>query len=161
MRPIAECQDEKKMSTVYESMHEDATSGGMFYKPQPGKINRIRILSDPIRREADQKINRPQYQFAISTAEDPKTPMVWSVSAKGALSQLVGIMKANQLQTLVGGILQIAVVGDGMERKYTILPIELPTAANGAQVLLDFPKGSLEKALPKMFAPTIPAAPSQ
>lgn len=147
------------MSTVYESMHEDATSGGVFYKPQPGKINRIRILSDPIRREADQKINRPQYQFAVTTAEDPKTPLVWSVSAKGALQQLVGIMKANQLSSMVGGVLQIAVVGDGMERKYTILPIELPTAANGAQVLLDFPKGTLEKALPKMFAPTIPTAP--
>ncbi len=68
-------------------------------------------------------------------------------------------MKANSLATLVGGVLQVAVAGDGMDRKYTIIPIELPTPTNGAQVLLDFPAGSLEKALPKLFQPDIPAAP--
>ena len=147
----------KKMS-IYEEMNEDATSGGMYWKPQPGKINKVRILKDPIRREADQKINRPSYQFVV-TGDDPKVPLIWSVSAKGALQQIIGIMKANGLATLVGGVLQVAIAGDGMERKYTIIPIELPTPANGAQVLLDFPAGSLEKALPKLFQPDIPAAP--
>ena len=146
--------------SVYEEMNDDATSGGMFWKPQPGKINKVRILKDPIRREADQKINRPSYQFAV-TGDDPKTPLVWSVSAKGALQQIVAIMKANNLATLVGGVLQVAVAGDGMDRKYTIIPMELPTPANGAQVLLDFPAGSLEKALPKLFQPDIPQAPSK
>lgn len=144
--------------SVYEEMNDDATSGGVYWKPQAGKINRIRILKDPIRREADQKINRPQYQFVV-TGDDPKLPMVWSVSAKGALQQIIAIMKANGLATLVGGVLQVAVTGDGMERKYTIIPVELPSPTNGAQVLLDFPAGSLEKALPKLFAPEIPAAP--
>ncbi len=60
-----------------------------------GKINKVRILKDPIRREADQKINRPSYQFAV-TGDDPKLPLVWSVSAKGALQQIIGIMKANR-----------------------------------------------------------------
>ena len=142
-------------------MNEDATSGGQFYKPAPGKINRVRILMDPIRREADVKINRPQYQFPITTTEAPKVPLIWSVSAKGALQQLVAIMKANQLQTMVGASLQIAVAGDGMDRKYTIIPIELPNAQNAAQVLADFPAGSLEKAFPKVFAPEIPTAPKQ
>ena len=77
-------------------MNEDATSGGMYWKPQPGKINKVRILKDPIRREADQKINRPSYQFAV-TGDDPKLPLVWSVSAKGALQQIVAIMKANKI----------------------------------------------------------------
>lgn len=149
------------MTDIYETMHEDALSGGVFYKPVSGAVNRIRILSDPIRKEPDQKITRPQYMFAVNTAENPKTPLIWSVSAKGALQQILGILKVNKLQSLVGGVLQIAVVGDGMERKYTILPIELPTPANGAQVLLDYPAGTLEKALPKMFAPTIPTAPQQ
>ena len=142
-------------------MNEDATSGGQFYKPQPGKINRVRILMDPIRREADQKINRPQYQFPVTTAEDPKTPLIWSVSAKGALQQLVAIMKANQLQTMIGASLQIAVAGDGMDRKYTIIPIELPDAQNAAQVATEFPPGTLQKAFPKIFSPEIPAAPKQ
>lgn len=145
--------------SIYEEMNEDATSGGMYWKPQPGKINKVRILKDPIRRESiDPKFNRPSYQFAV-TGEDPKVPMVWSVSAKGALQQIIGIMKANGLATMVGGVLQVAVAGEGTDRKYTIIPIELPTPANGAQVLLDFPAGSLEKALPKLFQPDIPAAP--
>ena len=148
------------MSNIYETMHEDAVGGGVFWKPVAGKINRVRIITDPIRREADQKINRPQYQFVV-TADDPKAPLIWSVSAKGALQQLVATMKANQLQTLISAVFQVVVTGDGMERKYTIMPMELPTAEKIAAISAEFPRAALEKALPKLFAPEIPAAPKQ
>ena len=146
-------------------MAKDAVSG-MFWKPAAGMINKIRILHDPIYKGPEKdpatgKEYRATYQFIVATVENPKTPVVWPASAKGALQQIVGILKANNLQTLVGAVLQVTVTGEGMKTQYVIIPIELPTPANGAQVLLDFPAGSLEKALPKLFQPDIPQAPSK
>ena len=148
------------MPNIWEVMEEEATAGGMFYKPQTGKINRIRVLNDPIRGISTFKDGKERIQYSfVVTGDDPKTPLIWAVSAKGALQQLVAIMKANKLATMVGSILQIAVSGEGMERKYTILPIELPTPTSTAQAATDFPRATLEKAFPKLFAPEIPVAP--
>jgi hypothetical protein len=147
------------MTDIWQTMEEDAISSSEFYRPVAGKINRVRMITDPIRgmtnfKTGDQKV---QYQFVV-TGDDPKSPLIWGVSAKGAQQQLVSIMKANKLTTIIGAVLQIAVSGEGTERKYTIIPVELPTPANIAQVQNDFPKAILEKIFPKLFVPTAPVS---
>jgi hypothetical protein len=147
---------------IYGKMEEDATQIAGFWKPVPGKINQIRIVTDPIRgttafKNGDQRV---QYQFVVTTIEDPKTPVVWGVSAKGALQQILAIVKANSLQSLVGATLQVNVAGDGMERKYVILPTVLPSSESAAAMRTAFPMEMLEKTFPKVFAPQIPTAPA-
>lgn len=156
-------RSEKNMATIFDKMEEDAVQTSGFYKPVQGKINQVRILIDPIRgvtafKSAEQKV---QWQFLVTTSEDPKTPLQWGVSAKGALQQILAVVKANSLTSLVGAVLQITVSGDGMERKYFIAPVSLPTPASVLQVQTEFPKAALEKAFPKLFAPVIPQAPAQ
>ena len=141
------------MTDIWAEMEEDAAQTSGFYKPVEGKINQVRVLTDPIKgmtayKQGEQKVN---YSFVVNTMDNPKTPLVWGVSAKGAMSQLVGIMKANQLKSIVGTILQIAVAGEGMKRTYTILPIALPTPASVSQVQADFPLATLQKTFPNLY----------
>ena len=145
-------------NSVWEVMEEESVQTSGFYKPEVGKINKIRILTDPIRGMTAFKSGeqRAQYQFVVNTVENPKVATVWGVSAKGALQQIVSIVKANKLPSIVGATLQVMVTGEGMSRQYVILPIELPTPANQAQAMADFPLATLQKDFPKLFAPAIP-----
>lgn len=147
--------------SIWETMNEDATQLSGFFKPEVGKINQIRIITDPIRGTTAFKTGgqRIQYQFVVTTNDKPTEPLVWGVSAKGALQQILAIVKANSLQSLVGATLQVNVSGDGMERKYVIIPVSLPTPEISAQIAAEFPKDRLEKEFPKLFAPQIPSAP--
>lgn len=148
------------MTGIFEQMEHDAEQTG-FWKPVVGMMNKIRIITDPIKGQTAFKTGeqRDQYQFLVATAENPKQAVLWGVMAKGALQQIVAIVKANKLPSLVGATLQVMVTGDGMNRKYVILPVELPTPASQAQILLDFPKPQLEKDFPKLFgAGVIPSA---
>ena len=59
--------------SIWETMNEDATQLSGFFKPEVGKINQIRIITDPIRgttafKTGDQRI---QYQFVVTTSEKP------------------------------------------------------------------------------------------
>ena len=133
-------------------MEKDSEVSG-FWKPQVGMINKIRIITDPVKGQTQFKTgdNRDQYQFLIATSDAPQTPVMWGVSAKGALQQIVAIVKANKLQSLIGATLQVVVNGDGMSRKYVIIPIELPTPASQAAIAQEFPRANLEKVFPKLF----------
>jgi predicted helicase len=116
-------------------------------------MNKIRIITDPVKGQTQFKTgdNREQYQFLITTSEAPQTAVMWGVSAKGALQQIVAIVKKNSLPSLVGAVLQVMVTGDGMSRKYVIMPVELPTPASQAAIAQEFPRANLEKAFPKLF----------
>lgn len=148
------------MPGIWETMEEESVQTSGFYKPEVGKINKIRVLTDPIRGMTAFKTGeqRVQYQFAVNTVENPKVATVWGISAKGALQQIVAIVKANKLSSMVGATLQVMVTGEGMTRQYVILPIELPNPTNQAQVLIDFPREKLSKDFPKLFPPAIPVA---
>ena len=145
---------------VWDEMETDATQTG-FWKPTVGMINKVKIITDPIKGTTAFKTGeqREQYQFLIATAENPKTPQLWGVMAKGALQQIVAIVRANKLSSLIGATLQVLVTGEGMNRKYVILPVELPTPANTAQVGIDFPPAKLQADFPKIFAPAAPEIP--
>ena len=141
-------------------METESTSTTGFYKPSVGKINQIRVLTDPIRQMSSFKNgeNRPQYVFLVATTDAPKTALQWGVSSKSAQQQLVAVVKANQLPSLVGAVIQVGVSGEGMDRRYTVLPVSLPTPASIAQVATDFPKEKLLKDFPKLFGGEIPKA---
>lgn len=148
------------MSGIWETMESDAVQQSGFFKPVIGKINQIRVITDPVRgstafKTGSQKI---QYQFVVSTAEDPKTPLIWGISAKGALQQVLAIVRMNNLSSLVGAVLQVNVTGDGVERKYFISPVSLPTPAAAAQIAQEFPLEVLKKTFPKYYEPQIPVA---
>jgi hypothetical protein len=149
------------MVGIFEQMEEDSLSG--FWSPVVGRMNKIRIITDPFRGQTAFKTGeqREQYQFIVATEDNPKVPVVWGISAKGALQQIVAIVKANRLPSLVGAVLQVSPTGEGVNRKYVILPVELPSPANQAQVALEFPLVMLQKEFPKLYNPgagTIPAA---
>ena len=144
----------------WQTMEEESTATTGFWKPQTGKINQVLMLTDPIRQMSSFKNgeNRPQYVFLVAATDAPKTALQWGVSSKSAQQQLVAVVKANQLTSLVGAVIQIGVSGEGMERRYTILPVSLPSPASIAQVATDFPKATLEKEFPKLFGGEIPKA---
>ena len=146
--------------TVFDEMEKDAEATG-FWKPVVGMMNKIRIITDPVKGQTAFKTGeqRDQYQFLVATDASPKTPQLWGVMAKGALQQIVAIVKANKLPSLVGATLQVMVTGDGMNRKYVILPVELPTPANQAAIAQEFPLAALQKEFPKLYGlGTIPPA---
>lgn len=146
---------------VWTTMEEESTSTTGFYKPQTGKINQVLVVTDPIRQMSNFKNgeNRPQYVFLVAPTEAPKTALQWAVSSKSAQQQLVAVVKANKLTSLVGAVIQIGVSGDGMDRRYTVLPVSLPTPASIAQVSTDFPLATLQKEFPKLYGMgTIPPA---
>jgi hypothetical protein len=146
--------------TVFDEMEKDAEQTG-FWKPVVGMMNKIRIITDPVKGQTAFKTGeqRDQYQFLVATAENPKQPVLWGVMAKGALQQIVAIVKANKLPSLVGATLQVMVTGEGMNRKYVILPVELPTPINQATIAQEFPLAMLQKEFPKLFnAGVIPSA---
>jgi len=146
--------------TVFDEMEKDAEATG-FWKPVIGMMNKIRIITDPVKGQTAFKTGeqRDQYQFLVATAENPKQPVLWGVMAKGALQQIVAIVKANKLPSLIGATLQVMVTGEGMNRKSVILPVELPTPQSQAQIALEFPLAMLQKEFPKLYgAGTIPAA---
>lgn len=148
------------MANVFEEMEKDAEQTG-YWKPVVGGINKVRIITDPVKGQTAFKTGeqRDQYQFLVATAENPKTPQLWGVMAKGALQQIVAIVKANKLSSLVGATLQVMVTGEGMNRKYVILPVELPTPISQAAIAQEFPLAMLQKEFPKLWnLGAIPAA---
>jgi hypothetical protein len=146
---------------VWEVMEEESAQTSGYWKPEVGKINKIRVLADPVRGMTafkNNSENRIQYQFIV-LPEGATEPVVWGVSAKGALQQIVAIVKANKLTSLVSATIQVAVSGDGMSRKYTILPVEIPTPATLAATQATYPLAALQAKFPKTFgAGTIPPA---
>jgi hypothetical protein len=139
------------MANIFEQMEEDSQSG--FWSPAVGKINKIRVVMDPVRGQTAFKTGeqREQYQFIVTTEEAPTAPVIWGISAKGALQQIVAIVKANRLASLVGAVLQVSPTGDGVNRKYVILPVELPSPVNQAAIAQAFPLATLQKEFPKLF----------
>jgi hypothetical protein len=148
------------MANIFDEMEKDAEQTG-YWKPVIGMVNKVRIIIDPVKGQTAFKTGeqRDQYQFLVATAENPNQPVLWGVMAKGALQQIVAIVKANKLPSLVGATLQVMVTGEGMNRKYVILPVELPTPASQAAIGQDFPLATLHKEFPKLFgAGAIPPA---
>lgn len=153
---------ENIQKTVWDELKEEADSG-VFWKPQEGKQNLITVISDPIVGMTNfKKVDQPpkkQFTFVITTAENPQTLTTWGVSSKPAMRAIRKMMQANNLTSLIGATIQVIVAGEGFDRKYTIIPVVLPTPDTIAQVQANFPKSAMEKAFPALFAPTIPPAP--
>lgn len=145
---------------LWEQMEEESVASG-FWKPVEGKVNQVSIIKDPVRSMTNYKTGqqKPQYEIILADMSVPKVATVWSISAKGALQQIVAIVKANKLTSLVGAVLQIVVSGEGMSRKYVILPVTMPTPASVAQVGVDFPIAKLQADFPKIFNPMAPEIP--
>jgi hypothetical protein len=145
---------------IWSEMESESTSTTGFWKPSVGKINQILMLTDPVRQMSSFKNgeNRPQYIFLVASTDAPKVALQWGVSSKSAQQQIVAVVKANKLSSVIGAVLQVGVSGEGMDRRYTVLPVSLPTPASIAQVATDFPKATLEKEFPKLFGGEIKKA---
>jgi hypothetical protein len=104
------------------------------------------------------KPQKKQFTFVISTIEKPTDMTTWGISSKPAMRALRQMMKSNNLTSLIGATIQVVASGAGFDRKYTILPVVLPTPATIAKVQTDFPLAKIQEEFPELFAPVIPAA---
>jgi hypothetical protein len=155
---------ENVQKTAWTEMDEEAESG-KFWKPVEGKQNLITVISDPVVgmtnfKKSDQP-QKKQFTFIVTVPEKPTEMTTWSVSSKPALRAIRKMMGANNIASLIGSTIQVVVSGEGFDRKYTIIPVALPTPETVAKAAQDFPQAAREKAFPDLFAPKIPPAPPQ
>jgi hypothetical protein len=147
--------------SLLTQMEEDAASSGNFYNPEIGKINQVVVITDPVRGMTNyktQKEQRVQWQMFIAESQNGKLgdPKVWGIKAKSALTQLVAIIKANRLSSLVGATLQVVVAqkmgnsGVGF-KDYTILLVSPPTPQIAAQLATQYPSEKLKEVGPQLF----------
>lgn len=146
--------NETKQKTVWDELEEESESG-KFWTPEEGKQNIITVITDPI--AGMTKFKKPgvaekkQFTFVISTVEKPNDLTTWGMSSKPAMRGLRKMMKANNLSSVVGCTFQVILTGKDFDRKYTMIPVTLPTHTTIAKVAADFPETRIKAEFPELF----------
>lgn len=147
--------------TVWDELEEESESG-KFWSPEEGKQNIITVIIDPVVGMTKFKkagiAEKKQFTFVISTVEKPNDLTTWGMSSKPAMRGLRKMMKDNNLVSVVGCTFQVIPTGEGFDRKYTMIPVVLPTPATIAKVQADFPLARIKTEFPDLFGGTIPTA---
>ncbi|MCK9569658.1 hypothetical protein M0R72_12015 [Candidatus Pacearchaeota archaeon] len=147
--------------TVWDELEEESESG-KFWKPVDGKQNIINIITDPIvgmtNFKKTDKPQKKQFNFIITTIEKPNDLTTWGMNSKPAMRAMRQMMKASNLTSLVGATIQVVASGAGFDRKYTILPVVLPTPATIAKVQAEFPEARIKTEFPELYGGAIPTA---
>jgi hypothetical protein len=153
--------EEVKNRSVWDELEEESESG-KFWKPEEGKLNQINVITDPFvgmtNFKKTDKPQKKQFTFVITTVEKPGDLTTWGMSSKPAMRALRQMMKSNNLTSLIGATIQVVASGAGFDRKYTILPVVLPTPATIAKVQADFPLARIKTEFPELFGGAIPPA---
>ncbi len=99
-------------------MEKEATRGGVFLKMAPTDQKTIEILSDPEVGESEfQGKKRTEFRFRV---RDLKTgeELIWAVTQREVENQLIAILKARGLSSLVGQKLEIMTNGSDPKTKH-------------------------------------------
>lgn len=108
-------------------MDEEAKKGGNFLKMEPNDDKTLTFLSNPV--EGINEYNgQKRVEFKVNV-KDSKTgeEMVWAIRQKEVMQQLVGILKFNRINSLIGITVDVSTRGPDAKTKHWFLRL-----ANGA-----------------------------
>lgn len=112
--------------SVYERMEQEGKKTGMYLKMNPTDSKIIQVLTDPVEGVSEfQGKSRTEFKLEV---QDLKTQekLIWAIRQKNVMQQIVAILKANRLQTLVGQRLQLNTTGADALRKVWFIQLLQP-----------------------------------
>jgi hypothetical protein len=128
---VDESGDEKKMagtttqapmdSTWILRMDEEAKKGGNFLKMEPNDDKTVIFLTNPVEGISEYEGKaRTEFKATVKNIKSGEQ-MVWAIRQKEVMQQLVAIMKANGLNTLVGVTMDLSTRGPDAKTKHWFL----------------------------------------
>lgn len=112
--------------SVFDRMDEEGKKSG-YLKMNPTDAKTIQVLTDPVEGVNEfQGKSRTEFKLEV---QDLKTQekLIWAVRQKSVMQQIVAILKANHLQTLVGQRLQLNTTGaDAIKKVWFIQLLQPP-----------------------------------
>lgn len=114
-------------------MDEEAKKGGNFLKMEPNDDKTLTFLSNPV-----EGINEYNGQTRVefkANVKDIKTgaEMVWAIRQKEVMQQLVGIMRFNKINSLVGLTIDVSTRGPDAKTKHWFLRLSNGAPQQSAQ----------------------------
>jgi hypothetical protein len=119
-----------KQTEMPDWLHTKTIEPTDYWAPAPGD-HRVVVLGETIKNvertdEANQPYNQPTLYLTIEVLPGP-TKKVWTIDWKdefgpaGKLGQLKKIVLTKKSQNLIGSVLRVIIVGEGKNRRYTII----------------------------------------
>ncbi len=103
--------------SVYDRMDEEGKKAGMYLKMNPTDSKTVQVLTDPVEGMSEyQGKSRIEFKLEIVDLKSQEK-LIWAIRQKNVMQQIVGIVRANRLTTLVGQKLQINTTGTDALRK--------------------------------------------
>jgi len=111
---------------VFDRMYEEGNKSG-YLKMNPTDAKTIQILTDPVEGVNEfQGKSRAEFKLEVLDLKTQEK-LIWAIRQKGVMQQMIAIMKANRLQTLVGQRLQLNTTGtDPIKKAWFIQLLQPP-----------------------------------
>lgn len=111
------------MASVYDRMEEEGNKSGNYLKMNPTDAKTVKILTDAVEGINEyQGKTRPEFRMEVQDLVSQEL-LIWAIRQKNVMQQLIGIMKANRLGSLVGQVIQINTAGQDAMKKVWFLQL--------------------------------------
>jgi hypothetical protein len=104
-------------------MEEEGNKSGNYLKMNPTDAKTVKVLTEAVEGINEfQGKTRPEFRMEVQDLVTQER-LIWAIRQKNVMQQLIGIMKANRLSSLVGQVVQINTAGQDAMKKVWFLQL--------------------------------------